>query len=758
MERKNVSRDWQFRKLPNETIESKTVCSFAQLSDEEDIWVNLPHTYYTDEEQYRGLTMYRKVLELSDVNKAYVLEFLGADQICEVYVNQTKLCRHEGGYAAFHVEIPECIVKQQRLELEIYVDNTENENISPISGDFTIFGGLYREVYLLEGAHTHFDYEYYGTDGVIARTQYDTNTGVGTVAMEVHSILKDKQAIIKAELLERQTGKCCAKAEQEIHMQDEANPRVDTVALSVTQPHLWNGLQDPFLYTLIVELYVADVCVDRTEKHIGFRAIHMDSNQGFFLNGQHTKLNGVAKHQDIKEKFCAVTQEEIENDFVILSELGANALRLSHYQHPQKTYDVCDEQGYLVWAEIPMLKMLDDAHLLANTEQQLHELVLQNIHHPSIFCWGIQNEIGMFRDTKYMHDECNKLTDIAKKLDADRLVTCANLYNVKPESTLNAITDMVGYNLYFGWYYGEMPEYETFLDRLHEKNPTMLFGMSEYGVDANPQLHSENPMVRDYTEEFQCLFHETVYPYFRDRDFIWGSFVWNTFDFSSPRRDEGGLKFVNQKGLVTYDRQIKKDAFYYYKAQWSKEKFLHICSKRFEKRCKEKIDMKVYTNLPQLELSFADTRMLQQNNGNGTVVFSDIPLELGNNFFVVRGVEADSMLSEEVTFVRVLEEEKAYQLPNSGAGQMVRNWFLPEDTMIKEGYFSVEDSANDMLEYPAAFAVLKEQVPKLAQIIEEDNGLPLGFSLLRIMGFMRKRVGEINVKTLNDQLNQIKKP
>jgi beta-galactosidase len=475
----------------------------------------------------------------------------------------------------------------------------------------------------------------------------------------------------------------------------------------------------------------------------------MSPDEGLRLNGELLKLHGVAKHQDRAGVFSAVSGGQIDEDFDIIREIGANAVRLSHYQHPQHAYDRCDEDGLLVWAEVPMLKMTENGALYANIEQQLMELILQNIHHPSIFCWGIQNEIGMFRDAPFMHEECRVLTALAKRLDPNRLVTAANLYNVKPTSQLNAVTDMVGYNLYFGWYYGEMPDYSKYLDNYHALRPEMPLGISEYGVDCNVALHSEDPKVKDYSEEYQALWHETVYPILQSKDYLWGSFIWNMFDFSSDRRNEGGVKFINGKGLVSYDRSLRKDAFFYYKAKWSDEPFVHLCASRFVKRCREKVDVKVYTNQRAVTLfvNGAEQGTLS-NNGNGTVLFRDVALEQGENRLkAMSGELADSLI-----FERVETAEESYRLPEETSGP-VRNWFLSDDDTVKEGYYSIMDTAEDVLS--GARSVLVRFVPSLVEVLDRDV-IPLGLSMKSILSRELKNDPDTMLR-INDALHQIKK-
>ena len=444
-----------------------------------------------------------------------------------------------------------------------------------------------------------------------------------------------------------------------------------------------------------------------------------------------------------------MSREQIDEDFALIREIGANAIRLSHYQHPQHTYDRCDEDGLLCWAEVPMLKMTENGALYANIEQQLIELVLQNIHHPSIFCWGIQNEIGMFRDAPFMHEECRVLTALVKRLDPNRLVTAANLYNVKPASQLNAITDMVGYNLYFGWYYGEMPDYSKYLDNYHAQRPEMPLGISEYGVDCNVKLHSETPRVKDYSEEFQALWHETVYPVLQSKDYLWGSFIWNMFDFSSDRRSEGGVKYINGKGLVSHDRTLRKDAFYYYKAKWSAEPFVHLCASRFVRRARERIDVKIYTNLPRVTLWKDGEKIgIGENNGNGTVLLRDVALAPGiNQLWAVSGDCEDRCL-----FERVEKPEESYRLPEESGGA-VRNWFLSDDDTVKEGYYSIMDTAEDVLS--GARSVLVRFVPSLVEVLDRDV-IPLGLSMKSILSRELKNDPDTMLR-INDALHQIKK-
>ncbi len=730
MNRIPLNEGWQFAKLPEGMYPPAAEPAWEAVA--------LPHTWYRDDDQYHGLALYGRELPFDPAWEKVFLEFEGADQRCRVFVNGREIGEHKGAYARFRLPVPDEVRESGLLRIEVLLDNRVSPDVSPNFGDFTIFGGLYRNVNLLVTGEDHFDYCYYGTDGVIVRAGVQDD-GSGVLALEPHVCTAREDARVAYTLI-GPDGKLAAEGSA------SAN---ETFSLRVAEPKLWNGKKAPKLYTLRALLQIDGETADETEIRIGFRTVSMSPDDGLRLNGQPMKLCGVAKHQDRAGVFSAVSREQIDEDFALIREIGANAVRLSHYQHPQHTYDRCDEDGLLCWAEVPMLKMTENGALYANIEQQLIELILQNIHHPSIFCWGIQNEIGMFRDAPFMHEECRVLTALAKRLDPNRLVTAANLYNVKPASQLNAVTDMVGYNLYFGWYYGEMPDYSKYLDNYHAQRPEMPLGISEYGVDCNVKLHSETPKVKDYSEEYQALWHETVYPILQSKDYLWGSFIWNMFDFSSDRRSEGGVKYINGKGLVSHDRTLRKDAFYYYKAKWSDEPFLRLCARRFVKRCREKVDVKVYTNLPAVTL-FVNGKELgtEANNENGTVQFRDVALEPGENRLkAVSGDLADSLI-----FERVETEEESYRLPEETGGP-VRNWFLSDDETVREGYLSIMDTAEDVLD--GARSVLARFVPKLLAVLESDV-IPLGLQMKSILE--RECQDEPDtILQINKELNQIKK-
>lgn len=725
----SLNDSWLFRKLPGHRLDEA-----AQLSPESfpSETVSLPHTWYTDDEQYKGLCVYEKEIPRPE-GARLLLSFGAADQSCAVYVNGVLCGRHKGGYARFRLPIPPEALSD-RLRIRVFAENPVNEDICPSFGDFTVFGGLYRGAELLAGGEACFDRCFFGTDGLIVRAAVD-GQGDGLLSLEPHVVCSPGARV-------RYT---VAAADGSVVCRAESAPD-ETLSLTVTQPRLWNGRHDAPLYTVRAELLVNGAAADAVEVRTGFRAIKLTPDRGLLLNGRPYPIRGVAKHQDFAGVFCAVGEEHIRRDFELIDEIGATAVRLSHYQHPQAAYDRCDELGLLAWAEVPMLKMTESAALLENTEQQLRELILQNIHHPAIFCWGIQNEIAMFKDAPFMHENCRKLHGIVKELDPDRASTAANLYPLKASSKLNEITDMVGYNVYFGWYYGEMGDYGAYLDKMHAARPALPFGISEYGVDTNIRLHSSEPHVKDYTEEYQALWNETVYEQIESRPWLWGSFVWNMFDFHSARRNEGGQRFINAKGLVTNDRETRKDAFYYYKAKWSDEPFLHIAGKRYALRAGERTGIRVYTNQPRVTLEIGG-RQYTAAVQNGAARFEDVPLAMGENVLTAEaGVLRDSCVLR-----RVEQEPESYRLPDAGGGA-VRNWFLDEGSFRKEGFFSVEDTANDLLDNPRTCEIIRRWAPALFRIMTEQNVIPLGLSMKSILS----HDGDgFDLKGINAELNAI---
>lgn len=739
----NINSGWEFQKLYQTDIDK--ICNIDEISFDSATFeqVDLPHTWYSEENPYKGTAVYRKkvMLDYQEGNQVF-LNFQAADRWCKVFVNKHYVGEHKGGYSAFTFPITRYCEPGSEIELDILLDNRSWDEISPLTGDFTVFGGLYRGINLIIKENVCFDRSYYGTSGLIVHTKL-LEDGTGEILAEPHLYnAKGKDIQIDYRVLSPKQELTACKTER-----GEGFCRIE-----VPNPVLWNGLKEASLYCLHTELKSGGKVVDSTDITLGFRSISIDGEKGFFLNGENIKINGVAKHQDYDGVFSATKQEHWNQDIRDILEIGANSVRLSHYQHPQEMYRLCDEQGLIVWAEIPMLKMTESKALLENGCSQLKELILQNIHHPSICFWGVQNEIAMFGENQGMYERVKRLADLAKQLDPSRICSCANLFCVKNDSMLNKLTEAVGYNIYFGWYYGEMKDSEAFVVKFHEDNPHTPLGITEYGVDCNLAFHSQDPKVKDYSEEFQALYHETVYPMFKSKPYIWGTYVWNLYDFSSEIRDEGGLKHKNGKGIITFDRKIKKDAYYYYMAQWSSKPFVKIAQSRFVKRELPEICITVYSNQKEMDL-YVNQNCYKGFSENGVFHFHKIALKQGENR--VKAVSGE--WEDEAVFCGITEPEPSYVYVDTNPGLNVKNWFtdeVEEERMFPKGMFSIRESCKDLLESEQAMAVIEEFSAELANQMRERQGM---MPLERILNYMKKEVTDEQCRELNGKLIQLAK-
>ena len=701
--------------------------------------VTLPHVWNLDAANAEGPRAYRCTLNLAPASgRETFLCFEGVGGACRVWLNGILLGQHKGGYSRFCLPMAGA-VREGANQLVVLTDNTRDGSWIPTGGDFNNFGGIYRPVSVIETADAHFDLLYYGTCGV----ELDADPA-GTVTLKARLSGKTEGTTVEYTLWDGQT--LCAKA-----LCPAAAP---ATLLRVEEPHLWDGIRDPHLYLCRASLVRGEEILDQVELPFGFRRAELTPDKGFFLNGKHMTICGVSKHQDRAGCACGVTEADQEEDIAIIRELGANAVRLSHYQHPAHTYDLCDQAGLVVWAEIPLLALPDgNEPLFENARQQLTELILQNKHHPSICFWGLENEIAIHGESLEMYRKVAELNTYAHDLDAHRPTTLANLYCVRNNSQLNQITDMVGYNIYYGWYYGKLTDYGPFLDKFHTDNPQVCVGISEYGADCSVNLHRDDPKVGDYSEEFQCVYHEAAYPAFRARDFVWGSFVWNMFDFASGIRTIGDMKGLNCKGLVTYDRKTRKDTFYYYKTWWSEESFVHLCGRRYARRCGETTTVKVYANVPEVTLS-VNGQVVGTQAADKVFVFENLPLQWGENTITVTAGD----LQDEMTLTRVTEPEKSYIYDNPNPGFNVENWFTleqGEEDLFPADRFSIMDEMGVLSADPDAWALLEAEVPK---ITGDPRGLSMPrMSLLRIINRMSSQFTEDFVKELNRKLNQIPK-
>lgn len=565
--------------------------TFQYHTGEETV-VDLPHTWNNLDGQdggndyWRGTCVYQKRFPapLHDSHQRVYLEFGGVNASAKVILNGSVAATHDGGYSTFRCEITQFLKEENLLTVE--VDNSVNDRVYPQKADFTFYGGIYRDVKLLIVNDRHFDLDYFGGPGIA-----------------VYADVKGKNAHVCVRTWHNAQNGTVAICIKDADGNVVATGQRTDADLEIRNVHLWDGLRDPYLYTCEAVLTVDGVAVDAVSTRFGVRFFHVDPQKGFFLNGRSYPLRGVCRHQDWKGIGNAIGKEHHDADMALIREIGANTIRLAHYQHDQYFYDLCDRYGLIVWAEIPYIS----EHLpkgRENTVSQMKELIVQCYNHPSICVWGLSNEITIStKDKKDMLDNHRVLNDLVHEMDTSRPTTLACYSMCGPfNKVAHQTSDLVSWNLYLGWYVPGMFLNKLWVDFFHMVYPNRCLGYSEYGCECMPNLHSAHPHRGDQSEEYQCKYNEYMLRFFEKRPFMWATHLWNMFDFAADARDQGGEPGMNHKGLVTFDRKMKKDSFYIYKAWWSDEPFVHICSKRFRERTQKNITVKVYSNQPSVTL------------------------------------------------------------------------------------------------------------------------------------------------------------
>lgn len=598
--------------------------------------VQLPHTWNNVDGQdggndyWRGTCRYERDFDMPEFKKdeeLVYLEFQGVNASAKVFINGTPVCSHDGGYSTFRADITKFLAEKNHLTVE--ADNSVNDRVYPQKADFTFYGGIYRDVNLLIVNHCHFDLDYYGDSGLRITPEVKGSDG----AVRVQTFLDVCQAKAGWEQKEAEKSSDFEKLPQDLEIQVEILDAEGTKAvcgsgmdcrMTVPAVHLWDGIQDPYLYQARARLYREGQVVDEISSRFGFRSFSVDPKKGFFLNGRSYPLRGVSRHQDWKGIGNALDRAHHQKDMELIREIGANTIRLAHYQHDQYFYDLCDEYGMVVWAEIPYIS----EHLpngRDNTASQARELVVQNYNHPCIVCWGVSNEITIStKDKKDMLDNHRMLNELYHQMDPSRLTTLACYAVCGPFNRSAHITDVVSWNLYLGWYVPGLILNDLWMRFFHFCYPKRCLGYSEYGCEAMPNLHSAKPKRGDHTEEYQAVYHEYMLKCFERNPYLWATHVWNMFDFAADARDQGGEPGMNHKGLITFDRRIKKDSFYLYKAYWNPDPFVHIAGKRRKDREEALTVVKVYTNQPRVSL-FVNGVLKEEKTGNKVFEFQ-VPL------------------------------------------------------------------------------------------------------------------------------------
>ena len=731
---KNINENWVF------------------VKENEKSTVNLPHTWNGIDGQdggndyYRGKCTYIKEIAKADMpqGEEIYLQLDGVNSSAFVYFNSKLVCTHHGGYSTFRVKLENI---KDNNEIKIEADNSPNDFVYPQQADFTFYGGIYRDVTLIGVKKNHFDLDYYGAPGiqitpVVNGDKADVNvktyiTGGGEVRVTVNG--------------ETKTG-----------------TEVDFI---IDNPHLWNGVADPYLYNAVAELIVDGKVVDRVESRFGIRSFKVDPQKGFILNGKPYPLRGVSRHQDRPGIGNALLPEHHREDVELICEMGANTIRLAHYQHAQYFYDLCDEKGLVVWAEIPYIS----SHLekgVENTKTQMTELIAQNYNHPCIVTWGLSNEITMSGASPAVVENHKMLNDLVHSMDKTRPTTEAVVTMCSMDNEYVHISDIVSYNHYFGWYGGNVNMYGPWFDKFHEKYPNKAIGISEYGCEAL-NWHATDIAQGDYTEEYQAYYHEELIKQIAVRPYLWATHVWNMFDFAADARAEGGENGMNHKGLVTFDRKYKKDSFYAYQAWLSDKPMLHICSKRYIDRVEDKVKIKVYSNQDEVELFVNGESVGVQKKGE----FPFFTFEVKNEGETVLTAKAGD-LTDESKIRKVDSFNEDYRMKEEGA---VINWF---EINTPVGYYSVNDTIGDIMgSFRGKLAMLKigamllkalkgdsqpsdepkKKKSKGASIMgfkpsKEMLQLGYGFTVKRVISMLGGKFTKEQILKINAILNKVKKP
>ncbi len=742
---------------------SKDVSSAPASLPEDWEAVDLPHSWNAIDGQdgggdyFRGKCCYMKQLCKTQLPEAdrYYIEVCGANSSADLYVDGKRMVHHDGGYSTWRVDITD--VLQEESLLSIIVDNAPNDTVYPQMADFTFYGGLYRNVNLVCVSESHFDLDYYGGPGIQVTPIMDGSNANVEVKVFVTGLQEGQYfqyTIVNAE------GEAVVNAVS-----------TETCFSAVIEnAHRWHGRKDPYLYTAEVNLVQGSEILDNVSACFGCRSYEIDPENGFILNGEAYPLRGVSRHQDRWGLGNALLPEHHKEDIELICEVGATTIRLAHYQHDQYFYDLCDENGLVIWAEIPYISQ----HMATgreNTVSQMKELIVQNYNHPSIVVWGLSNEITMngASDPDLLENH-RILNDLAHEMDKTRLTTMACISMCDMNEAYVQIPDTVSYNHYFGWYGGTTDMNGPWFDKFHAAFPHKPIGISEYGCEAL-NWHTSDPKQGDYTEEYQAYYHEELIKQIAARPYLWATHVWNMFDFGADARNEGGENGQNHKGLMTFDRSYKKDAFYAYKAWLNPEPMVHICGKRYTDRVEAVTRVTVYSNQPQMEL-FANGVSLgvQQHNGMPFFYF-DVPNAGETALVAVAGDCRDESVIRKVD-----KFNEDYVLKEKGA---ILNWF---DVTTRDGYLCLNDTMGVIMKTFRGKLLLIQFAMQLMGSMKKNKkegksggmggngGIKLGsnvvammegFTVLRasnMVGMVGATVTKEQLLKLNKRLNRIKKP
>lgn len=762
----NINDNWKFIQ---ENITEASARNFDTSNWES---VQIPHSWNAmdgitgDNDYFRGACWYQKEFSVANhhAGKKIFIEFNAVNSIANVYLNGKHLGEHRGGYSVFRYDITDIVEFGAVNTLAVQADNSNVPDVYPLWADFTFYGGIYRDVNIIVTDDVHFDLMDHGSTGIyIAQESVTDEVAHISVTTRVANESDAEQAVrIWADVLDRE-GNVVRYGAKDIIV-PASTTEVTKLPITITDPILWDGVKNPYLYDVRVTIMYQNDVIDELTFSLGLRYFHFDAKEGLFLNGKHIKLNGVSRHQDKKAKGWALSKEDHDLDMALIKEVGANSIRLAHYQHDEYFYDLCDKEGMVIWAEIPFISIASKTDFTGeNAKSQMVELIRQNFNHSSIIMWGVQNEIQIGGDRPEVRQIVRELNALTKAEDPTRLTTQAQVMMVPNDDEYHTYTDIVAYNKYYGWYMGEAEDFAEWADDFHATNPDKCLGISEYGAEGILTYHTDTPVVKDYTEEYHALYHEKVMKIFNERNFIWGTYVWNFFDFGSDFRNEGGVKGRNNKGLVTFDRKVKKDAFYLYKAMWSDETFVHITSKRFLDRATETINVKVYSNCDEVTL-YLNGKEVGTQTGTHSFTFENLTLVEGQNEVKAVATKDGKVVTDYALWNKVAEPNPVYECPEEKGG-IVTNWFNDdknkyEDVVITElnisdDVYSTKCSVKQLLANEETKKVLEEH---LSGLLESDMiGMMEGMSIDQLVDFDSEAFSDKLIFVLNRELSKIKK-
>lgn len=648
-ESRDLNQNWNFR--------------FShQVQKESTKRVDLPHTWNAQDalsgqpDYKRGIGNYTKKLFIDPTweGKRLYLRFEGANNITNLLVNGKHVGEHRGGYGAFVFEITDWVKYGADNSILVRVNNAEQLDVMPLVGDFNFYGGIYRNVSLLITDAVSISPTDYASPGIYLQQKEVTDKKGIVNARVMLNNNNDRPENVSLKLAVTDGTKQVALVEKDITLAPHTINQSINLEFEIANPHLWNGKKDPFIYQATASVWQADKQTDSVTQPLGLRYYHIDADKGFFLNGHALKLQGVCRHQDRAEVGNALHNVHHEEDTRLMNEMGVNAVRLAHYPQATYMYDLMDKNGMVIWAEIPFVGpggyadkgFVDQPSFRDNGKQQLIELIRQNYNHPSICFWGLFNELKEEGDNPIEY--IKELNVLAHQEDPYRPTTSAS----NQGGNINFITDLIAWNRYDGWYGATPQTLATWLDDTHAKHPQLKIGLSEYGAGAS-LYHQQDTLIQPspnswwHPENWQTYYHIKNWEIISGRPFVWGSFVWNMFDFGAAHRTEGDRPGINDKGLVSYDRRYKKDAFYFYKANWNNEPIVYIAEKRVAKRKASANTLMVFSNCKTVTLLINGKKIgVQKPDDLRRVVFNDLTLIPGKNKIEVVGIHGKNKLTD----------------------------------------------------------------------------------------------------------------